>query len=378
MMMALRETGAVHIASSEETPVEVDCGGSGEGLGRKSKSILNEMVMRIHWLIGFSVAFDPLDGSSIIGANFAVGTITWVAFCCRTENHFDCGKSAIFPGAGLLNRCGRELCASLVAQYGPRVTVALALNNTSTKDEQPITMEMTMLPNSWFTSTSRFVISKRGKTFAPGNLRATSDNAQYNALIQFWIQNKYTLRYSGGLVPDIYHILSKGEGVLSNASSPTAKAKLRLLYEAIPIALIIECAGGSSCVCSSEAAEEIAPTSLLDVNVSELDKRVGVCFGSIEEVERFKQYLFPTPWLCSAIYVLSNKRWWQIVLSWFMPPFHLQIGWTAWGQIPWLVVCRKSAKVYREGGGTRRWSTLPREDGQEVHAKLLVVSKSCS
>ncbi len=44
-------------------------------------------------------------------------------------------------------------------------------------------------------------------------------------------------------MPDVYHILLKGEGVLSNASSSTSKAKLRLLYECAPIALIIEAAG---------------------------------------------------------------------------------------------------------------------------------------
>jgi sedoheptulose-bisphosphatase len=52
-MANLRESGVVHVASSEENPVEIDCGGR-----------------------GFSVAFDPLDGSSIVDANFAVGTIT--------------------------------------------------------------------------------------------------------------------------------------------------------------------------------------------------------------------------------------------------------------------------------------------------------------
>jgi hypothetical protein len=61
----------------------------------------------------------------------------------------------------------------------------------------------------------------------------------------------------------VYHILIKGEGVLSNASSPAARAKLRLLFEAGPIALIIEAAGGASCVCSSEAAEALAPGGLL-------------------------------------------------------------------------------------------------------------------
>jgi sedoheptulose-bisphosphatase len=79
------------------------------------------------------------------------------------------------------------------------------------------------------------------------------------ALVNYWIENKYTLRYSGGLVPDVYHILIKGQvsatliiewffdlflidsllqGVLANASSESAKAKLRLLFECAPIALV--------------------------------------------------------------------------------------------------------------------------------------------
>ena len=44
--------------------------------------------------------------------------------------------------------------------------------------------------------------------------------------------------------------------MISNASSRLAKAKLRLLFEAAPIALIVEAAGGSSCVCTTEAFEQ--------------------------------------------------------------------------------------------------------------------------
>lgn len=58
MMKNLRESGLVHVAASEENPVEIECGGT------------------VPVTSGFSVAFDPLDGSSIVDANFAVGTIT--------------------------------------------------------------------------------------------------------------------------------------------------------------------------------------------------------------------------------------------------------------------------------------------------------------
>jgi hypothetical protein len=58
-------------------------------------------------------------------------------------------------------------------------------------------------------SNKKFLIRRSCNTFAPGNLKATADNIDYRALVTYWIDNKYTLRYSGGLVPDIYHILTK-------------------------------------------------------------------------------------------------------------------------------------------------------------------------
>ena len=252
MFAALRASRCVHVAASEENPVEIACNGT-----------------------GFSVAFDPLDGSSIVDANFAVGTIV-----------------GVWPGPGLLHRLGREQSAALIVQYGPRVTCALALSGSATVTGEAISLELTMRPEGWAVSIARLSISANAKTFAPGNLRATGDNEHYHRLVQFWITQKYTLRYSGGLVPDVYHILIKGEGVLANASSPLARAKLRLLFEAAPIALIIEAAGGASCVCASEAAEALAPTSILDVPISDLDRRVGVCYGSSTEVERFKAHIF--------------------------------------------------------------------------------------
>ena len=97
-----------------------------------------------------------------------------------------------------------------------------------------------MMGDSWIISKPKLSIAPKATTFAPGNLRATSDNEKYRALVSYWIEKKYTLRYSGGLVPDVYHILIKGQGVLANASSASAKAKLRLLFECAPIALIVE------------------------------------------------------------------------------------------------------------------------------------------
>jgi sedoheptulose-bisphosphatase len=107
------------LASSEETPEEICCGAEN----------------------GFSVAFDPLDGSSIVDANFAVGTI--------------CG---VWPGRGLMGRFGREQCASLIAQYGPRVTIMIGLPATSTVSGEPACLELTMLPHKWLSNYHRHPI----------------------------------------------------------------------------------------------------------------------------------------------------------------------------------------------------------------------------
>lgn len=252
LFAAMRRSGVVHVASSEEMPHEIECHGT-----------------------GYSVAFDPLDGSSIIEANFAVGTIL-----------------GIWPGDTLLNRTGREQACSMIVQYGPRVTAAVAFNSQITASGEPISIEITMHATGWMVSKAKIFIAPVATTFAPGNLRATLDNPQYKTLVDYWIEQQYTLRYSGGLVPDVYHIFMKGQGVMSNASSKTSKAKLRLLYECAPIALIVEAAGGATCVCPSEAGEPMQPVSLLEVPIDHLDRRVGVCFGSVTEVERFKKHIF--------------------------------------------------------------------------------------
>lgn len=67
------------------------------------------------WLVdgcnvqGYSVAFDPLDGSSIIDTNFAVGTIF-----------------GVWPGSRLVGVSGRDLSAAGMAVYGPRTTMTIA------------------------------------------------------------------------------------------------------------------------------------------------------------------------------------------------------------------------------------------------------------
>jgi sedoheptulose-bisphosphatase len=254
---ALRKSNVFSVAASEETPVETNVS-SGNDNDDDDEST------------SFSIGFDPLDGSSIIDANFSVGSIF-----------------GIWPGKGVLNRTGKEQVASAVSLYGPRTTLCIALPKSSTNLGKDMVLEVTLTNHSttWDLSRQSITIQPSGKIFAPGNLRASNDNSKYNALIQYWIQERYTLRYSGGMVPDVYHIFAKSKGVFANVSSEKAKAKLRLLYEVAPLGLIVECAGGMT-------THEFYDKSVLEEVISDLDKRLGVCFGSSDEVLKYKQFMF--------------------------------------------------------------------------------------
>ncbi|CAB1107984.1 unnamed protein product [Ectocarpus sp. CCAP 1310/34] len=252
-----KSCGAVAVAASEEKPVEAPMGGSTERL--------------------YSVGFDPLDGSSIIDANFAVGSIF-----------------GVWPGDKLLGRTGRQQVASCMSQYGPRTTMAVALSAVTTGGDA-VAFELTFQSDAqrWVVTREKFDIAPAGKVFAPGNLRATADQPAYKRLFDHWVDNRYTLRYTGGMVPDVYHILIKNKGVFSNVSSAAAKAKLRLLYECAPIALLIEAAGGASVMAPSPgAASGGTPLSVLDVEIDNLDKRLGLCLGGKEEVDVFNRFMF--------------------------------------------------------------------------------------
>lgn len=238
---AVKASGVFATVASEETPEETKVG---DGI--------------------YSLGCDPLDGSSIIDANFSVGSIY-----------------GIWPGDKLVGRTGREQIASAVALYGPRTVLCIALA------ESKKVFEITLVRNrtEWEVSRDEITIKPAGKVFAPGNLRATTDNEKYNKLMQHWISERYQLRYSGGMVPDIYHILAKGKGVFTNVSSATAKAKLRLLYEVAPMGLIVECANGV-------ALDEKEDRSVLDIVIEHTDHRTGLCCGGTDEVNKFKEFMF--------------------------------------------------------------------------------------
>ncbi|KAL1519588.1 hypothetical protein AB1Y20_023102 [Prymnesium parvum] len=211
----------------------------------------------------FCICWDPLDGSSIVDNNWAVGTILgiWGA------------------ETGILGATGRDQKASMVALYGPRTTVFVTLDDG--------VYEFTYGANGvdgWLCSRERCEIAPKSKIFAPANMRAAQDLPEYAALIDYWMANKYTLRYTGGLVPDICQQFTKKMGVFANPTSESSPAKLRLAFEAAPFGLLVEKAGGKT-------SDGVSGGSVLDVKITGIDQRTPLCIGSAEEVDRFNTML---------------------------------------------------------------------------------------
>ncbi|XP_022765053.1 sedoheptulose-1,7-bisphosphatase, chloroplastic-like [Durio zibethinus] len=227
-------------ACSEEIPELQDMGGPAEG--------------------GFSVAFDPLDGSSIVDTNFTVGTIF-----------------GVWPGDKLTGVTGRDQVAAAMGIFGPRTTYVLALKDI------PGTHEFLLLDEGKWQHVKDTTEIGEGKMFSPGNLRATFDNPEYDKLINYYVREKYTLRYTGGMVPDVNQIIVKEKGIFTNVASPSAKAKLRLLFEVAPLGFLIEKAGGYS---------SDGHRSVLDKVINNLDDRTQVAYGSKNEIIRFEETLY--------------------------------------------------------------------------------------
>ncbi len=205
----------------------------------------------------FSVAYDPLDGSSLVDVNLAVGTIV-----------------GIYQGDNLLQP-GRTMVGAMYILYGPRVSLVYSVGKG--------VYEFTMNQLMEFTLTRENVQMKpSGDIYSPGGLRKkySKENEEYIR----YLENKGSkLRYSGGFVPDINQVLMKGKGIfMYPALSDAPNGKLRLLFELNPMAFLVEQAGG-------EATN--GSIRILDMVPEGLDQRAPVYIGCKDDVEKAKEFL---------------------------------------------------------------------------------------
>ncbi len=208
----------------------------------------------------FIVVYDPLDGSSLFDTNGAVGTI-W----------------GVFEGSEVVGKTPRDMVAAGYFLYGPRTTLMVSRKGSDGKAHG--VSEYRLMPSSEWVLSLEHVKVVEGKMFAPGNLRATKFRPDYLKLVNWWMENQYTLRYSGGMVPDINSIFIKGKGIFAypGYEPDCPDGKLRLVFECGPMAYLAEYAGGA-------ASDGVQP--ILDKKIESLSQRTPIFIGSKEEVQR--------------------------------------------------------------------------------------------
>jgi fructose-1,6-bisphosphatase I len=212
---------------------------------------------------------DPLDGSSNIDTNVSIGTIF-----------------SVLPAKGdvPLLQTGRNQLAAGYIIYGPQTAIALTVGQGTHLfwlDPHDRTFLLgranVMIPEG----TREFAINASNARFWAEPVRAYIDSCVQGA--EGPRSANYNMRWIGSLVADTFRILMRGGVFLYPGDSRKGyeKGRLRLLYEASPIAMLIEQAGG---------AATTGTQPVLDVEATALHQRAELIFGSKGEVNAIQSY----------------------------------------------------------------------------------------
>ncbi len=218
--------------------------------------------------------FDPLDGSSNIDVNLAVGSIFSILRC----------REGVDPAPeDFLQKGSEQVCAGFVL-YGPSTMMVLTTGhgvNGFTLD-QDIGEFLLTHPNMRIPEeTSEFAINMSNQRFWEPPVQRYIDECLQGA--EGPREKNFNMRWIASLVAEIYRILTRGGVFLYplDLRDPSKPGKLRIMYEANPMALIIEQAGGA---CSTGRER------ILDIKPAGIHQRVPLILGSKNEVERIVAY----------------------------------------------------------------------------------------
>jgi len=223
----------------------------------------------------FLLLFDPLDGSSNIDINVSVGTIFSVLNCPDGVGAPD-ERAFLQPGT-------RQVCAGY-ALYGPTTLLVLALGdgvNVFTLDRETGEFHLTQQNMRIPVDTQEFAINASNMRFWEAPVKRYID--ELLAGKEGPRKENFNMRWVASMVAEVHRIMSRGGIFLYPLDTKTQDkgGKLRLMYEANPMAFIIEHAGGAA----TTGRERI-----LDIKPTGLHQRVPVILGSKNEVERVASY----------------------------------------------------------------------------------------
>ncbi|CAM5352997.1 class 1 fructose-bisphosphatase [Thauera mechernichensis] len=224
---------------------------------------------------GFLLLFDPLDGSSNIDVNISVGTIFSVL-------RNPAGGSE--PTEANFLQPGSEQVAAGYAVYGPFTQLVLTVGNGVhgfTLDREMGSFVYTQPFMTIPVDTQEFAINASNARFWEQPVKRYVDEMQAGKGGP--LGKDYNMRWVASMVADVHRILTRG-GIFMYPMDEKCRAKggkLRLMYEANPMAMLVEQAGGAA----STGRERI-----MDLKPTELHQRVPVILGSKNEVERVVSY----------------------------------------------------------------------------------------
>jgi fructose-1,6-bisphosphatase I len=223
----------------------------------------------------YLLLFDPLDGSSNIDVNVTIGTIFSVLKAPEGMQE---------PSEQDFLQAGTKQVAAGYAVYGPQTMLVLTTGN----GVNCFTLDREM--GSWVMTQRGIQIPQDTAEYSINASNARHWFAPVRRYIDELEQGKsgprgknFNMRWIASMVADVHRILSRG-GIFmypADARDPDKPGKLRLMYEANPMAFIIEQAGGAA----TDGQQRI-----LAIQPTTLHQRVAVFLGSKNEVERVTSY----------------------------------------------------------------------------------------
>ncbi len=223
----------------------------------------------------YLLVFDPLDGSSNIDVNISVGTIFSIMRCPEgIEN----------PTAEDFLQPGTEQVCGGYALYGPSTMLVLTTGNgvNGFTLDQNIGEFILTNPNMMIPEDTReFAINASNMRFWEAPVQRYVEECL--AGVEGPRGENFNMRWVASMVAEVHRILIRG-GIFmypKDSKDPSKAGKLRLLYEANPMSMIVEQAGGA-CSTGRERIMEVKPDGL--------HQRVPVILGSKNEVERVVSY----------------------------------------------------------------------------------------
>ncbi|EXB36105.1 class 1 fructose-bisphosphatase [Acinetobacter baumannii] len=221
----------------------------------------------------YLVLFDPLDGSSNIDINMCVGTIFSILPA----------KNAVTQAQDFMQAGTQQVAAGYVL-YGPSTMMALTVGNGVaffTLDPETQTFLLT---------TENVQVSADTQEFAINSSNQRHWEQPVKQYIEELLAGKtsvrekdFNMRWVACMVGDVHRILCRGGIFLYpyDLKDPKKAGRLRLMYEANPMSMLIEQAGGASTT---------GRVRILEIEPTELHQRVPVIIGSKNEVERVTSY----------------------------------------------------------------------------------------